>query len=158
MTFWVIDRKHLKHSSTVFIVRHHLIPLAEWLEEVVNKVKWPKFGRFVIFHLFLPFAEGLKHVMKQKTALKSGQKVIGNDLRPLTEGSEKVAKDFWVLAEWSEPLVKDFWVPTEWSDGLAKAFSPAVLNCYLSGGQNDEPLPRAEFVPSGKKTYVRTSV
>ena len=140
MTFWVIDRKQFKQGSAIYIVRYHFYLLAEGSKKLVNHVNRPTTGRFVMFHLFLPLAETVRRTVKKKTALKTGQKVIGDDLHPLAEWWEVVAKDFWVLAEGLGKVVNDFWVPAEWSGIMANDFRPIVLKCFLSERQEDASL------------------
>ena len=60
--------------------------LAERSKKVVNHLKYPKCGQFVMFYRFSPLSEGLEFEVRQKKALKIGQKVMRDDFYPLAEG------------------------------------------------------------------------
>ena len=60
--------------------------LAERSKKVVNHLKCPKRGQFVMFYRFLPLIEGSELELRQKKALKIGQKVMRDDFYPLAEG------------------------------------------------------------------------
>ena len=133
MTFWVIDRKQFKQGSAIYIVRYHFYLLAEGSKKLVNHVNRPTTGRFVMFHLFLPLAETVRRTVKKKTALKTGQKVIGDDLHPLAEWWEVVAKDFWVLAEGLEKVANVFLGTRRGVERHCKRFSSHCFEVFLVG-------------------------
>ena len=158
MTYWVIDRKQFKQGSAIYIVRYHLYLLAEGSKKVVNHVNRPTTGRFVMFHLFLPLAEMVRRTVKEKTALKTGQNVIGDDLHPLAEWWKVVAKDFWVLAEGLGKVVNDFLGTRRVVGHHGKRFSSHCFEVFLVGETRGCVPSLAGFVPCGKQPRLRSRV
>ena len=99
MTFWVIDGKHFKANQRIIYCSLSPLPLAEGSEmitndfrvlaegskKVVNHLKYPKRGQYVMFYRFSPLIEVLDFEVRQKRALKIGQKVMRDDFYPLAE-------------------------------------------------------------------------
>ena len=86
MTFWVIDRKHFKANQRIIYCSLSPLPLAEGSKKVVNHLKCPKRGQYVMFYRFSPLIEVLDFEVRQKRAPKIGQKVMRDDFYPLAEG------------------------------------------------------------------------
>ena len=91
-------------------------------------------------------------MVKEKTELKTGQKVIGDDLYPLAEWSEVVSKDFWVLVEGSGKVVDVFWGTRRGVECHCKRFfCPIVLKCFMLERQEGSVPLLEGFVPCGKQ-------
>ena len=79
-------------------------------------------------------------MVKEKTVLKTGQKVIGDDLYPLAEWSEVVAIDFWVLAEGLGKVVNVFLGTRRVVARHGKRFSSHCFEVFHAGETRARPF------------------